>query len=79
MTEEAKTLKELLLIHQSTIPKLSEVVNNVLLNNPDLTINETGVRVGINLGKLIGIVIMDFLYFAFHKPNLGYVRAYPQN
>ncbi|MBI4331169.1 MAG: hypothetical protein HY673_07810 [Chloroflexi bacterium] len=79
MTEEAKTLEELLFIHQATIPKLSEVVKNILLANPELTKNEIGGGVGINLDKFIAIAIMDFLCFAFNKSHLGYVRTYPKN
>ncbi|MFC2071308.1 hypothetical protein ACFLUU_01115 [Chloroflexota bacterium] len=79
MPEEAKTLEELILIHQSTFPKLSEVVNSILLNNPDLTKTETGIGIGINLDKFLAIGIMDFLCFAFDKPDLGYIRTYPTN
>ena len=79
MPQVAKTLEELLSIYQSTIPHLQEIVNNILINNPDLTRHDMGKGIGINLDKLVAIAIMDFLCYAFDKPNLGYVRTYPEN
>ncbi len=79
MPEEAKTLKELITIHQKTIPQLHKVIERMLLNNPDLTIFENGVAVGMNLEKILAIGIMDFLCFAFNKGDIGYIRFYPTN
>ena len=77
--EEAKTLKELIAIHTKTIPHLSEVVNSLLVNNPDLTKTETGIGIGINLDKFLAIAILDFLCFAFGRSDVGYIRRYPAN
>ena len=75
MAEESKTLEELLTIFESIMPELPKAVDNIIVNNPDVTPPEGGV----NIDKIIAIAVMDFLCIAFNKPNLGYIRAYSKN
>ena len=75
MPEEAKTLEELIRIFQTHLPNLQKVVDNIIVNNPDITPPGGGV----NIDKIVAIAVMDFLCTAFDKPHLGYIRTYPKN
>jgi hypothetical protein len=75
VAEEAKTLEELITIFQSCIPELDKVVDNIIVNNPDITTLDGG----INIDKIVAIAVLDFLCAAFGKPHPGYIRTYPQN
>jgi hypothetical protein len=75
MPTEAKTLEELLIAFQEVIPELHKAVENVIIQNPDVT-TPSG---DINIDKIVAIAVMDFLCVMFGKPHLGYMRTYPKN
>ena len=70
MTVEAKTLEELIEMFGRCMPVIDKSVDNITVNNPDVTT----VDGGIHIDKIVAIVVMEFLYTAFGKPNLGCMR-----
>ena len=79
MTEETKTLKQLLLILKEVTPELDNIAARILKDHPELVAHNSSKGVGILLGRVIGIATMDFLCYAFDKPELGYHPTYFQN
>ena len=67
--------EELIRIFQTFLPDLQKVVDNIIVNNPDVTPSNGG----INIDKIVAIAVIDFLCTAFDKPHLGYIRIYPKN
>jgi hypothetical protein len=79
MPKETKTLEELLLTLESITPQLDDFADKIMHKYPELLSQDGSKGIGIMLGRFLGIALMDFLCFAFERPNLGYIKTYPQN
>ena len=79
MPDDAKTLEELLTIVGDVGPHLAEVVDNIIIQYPDLVATDQRPgAVSYDLPKLLHIHLIDFLCAAFGRTDLGYVRAEPR-
>lgn len=65
---KAMTLIELLGKLEEATPFIDDKVEWILRNYPELAAPP-----GIQLGRLVGIALMDFLCGAFDRPDLGYL------
>ncbi len=79
MEQEAKTLTELLAILDTVIPRMDDIAARIVKEHPELLTHNSSKGVGIMLGRVIAIANMDFLFYAFGKPELGYIYTHPQN
>ncbi len=70
MTEEAKTLEELVEMFGRCMPQIDKFVDTIIVNNPDVTTPDGGVYID----KIVAVVVMEFLCAAFGKPR--YIRDY---
>jgi hypothetical protein len=81
---DAKTLVELITKVQEAIPLLEDKVEDLLRRHPDLFTFETDVEgkqtVGnYQLGRIVAICILDFLCWAYDRPDLGYIPPSAQD
>ena len=75
---DAKTLIELIAKVDEAIPLLENKVEDVLRRYPDLFTFETDAEgkqtVGsYQLGRIVAICILDFLCWAYDRPEKGYI------
>ena len=74
----AKTLEELIQIFGDTVPLLDDKVAKILEDHPDLFVQTAGAGKpppvkDMMLGRIVAIAILDFLCYAFDRPDLGYL------
>jgi hypothetical protein len=68
---ECLTLVEVLAKVEEAAPYIDDKVEWILRTYPDLTeVTPTGRR--LQLGKVVGIALLDFLAWAYGHPDLGY-------
>ncbi len=79
MPTETKTLEELIHILQTITPQLDDIAERIIKDHPELLSQDSSKGIGIMLGRFLGIAHLDFLCFAFGRPDLGYIKTYPQN
>jgi hypothetical protein len=78
MTDDAKTLPELVDKVGEIVPLLDDKVEDMLRRYPDLVMTQTNERGeqtirGYNLGRIVAIALLDFLCWAYDRPHLGYM------
>jgi len=79
---DSRTLRDLIEKLTEVTPLLDQKVADVLSRAPDLTTSEsrpdgTAAVTSYRLGRIVAISILDFLCWAYDRPELGYTPAGP--
>ena len=72
--ETCLTMEELLMKFHELTPFLDDKVEDMLRRQPDLLrINIRAGDADVQAGRLVGAAILDFIAWAYGRPELGYV------
>ena len=72
MTEETKTLLDLISSFKRIAPNLDVIAEKIIKENPDTV----DIKNELHIGKIVGIFTLDFLMYAYGKGDRGFIRKF---